>query len=111
MPWFPGRGMLINAISRAASTLLLAVAKQQLEGTPLEIRIPAEVGYHGMLRTRELSPGMLAAVISADPGVCQCFEATARARGITICPAEDAVMEDADERAEQIKSMLAKLKP
>jgi hypothetical protein len=30
--WFPGRGMLISAISRAALTLLLAAAKQELEG-------------------------------------------------------------------------------
>jgi hypothetical protein len=42
LPWFPGRGMLINAISLAALTLLLAAAKQQLEGGALEIRIPAE---------------------------------------------------------------------
>jgi hypothetical protein len=109
LPWFPGRGMLINAISRAALTLLLATAKQQLEGGALEIRIPAEVHYRGMLGTRELSPGMLAAVILADPAVRQCFEATAQAHGITICPAEDDVMEDADERAEQIKSMLASI--
>jgi hypothetical protein len=107
LPWFPFRRKVINAISRAALTLLLAAAKQQLEGGALEIRIPAEVHYHGMLRTRELSPGMLAAVILADPAVRQCFEATAQAHGITICPAEDDVMEDADERAEQIKSLLA----
>ena len=99
--------MLISAISRAALTLLLAAAKQELEGGALEIRIPAEVRYHGLLRTRELSPGLLAAVILADPAVRQCFEATAQAHGITICPAEDDVMEDADERAEQIRSMLA----
>jgi hypothetical protein len=107
LPWFPFRRKVINAISRAALTLLLAAAKQQLEGNALDIRIPAEVGYHGMMRTRELSPGMLAAVILADPAVRQCFEATAQAHGITISPAEDDVMEDADERAEQIKSMLA----
>lgn len=107
LPWFPFRRTVINGISRAALTLLLAAAKQQLEGGALEIRIPAEVRYHGMLRTRELSPGMLAAVILADPGVRQCFEATAQAHGITISPAEDDVMEDADEKAEQIKSMLA----
>jgi hypothetical protein len=77
------------------------------QGRALEIRIPAEVHYHGMLRTRELSPGMPAAVILADPAVRQCFDATAQAQSITICPAEDDVMEDADERAEQIKSMLA----
>ena len=106
LPWFPGRVMLINAISRAALTLLLATAKQELEGGALEIRIPAEVHYRGMLRTRELSPGMLAAVILAEPAVRECFEATAQAHGITIGAAEDDVMEDADERAEQIKSML-----
>jgi hypothetical protein len=38
-----------------------------------------------------------------------CFEATAQAHGVTVCPAEDDVMDDADERAEQIKSMLDKL--
>ena len=111
LPWFPLRRTVINAISRAALTLLLAAAKQQLEGGALEIRIPAEVHYHGTLRTRELSPGMLAAVILADPGVRECFEATAQVHGVTISPAEDDVMEDANERAEQIKSMLDRLKP
>jgi hypothetical protein len=106
LPWFPGRRLVINAISRAALTLLLAAAKQQLEGGALEIRIPAEVHYRGMLRNRELAPGMLAAVILADPAVRQCFEATAQAHGITIRAAEDDVMQDADERAEQIKSVL-----
>jgi hypothetical protein len=110
LPWFPFRRKVIGAISRAALTLLLAAAKQQLEGGALDIRIPAEVRYHGMLRTRELSPGMLAAVVLADPAVRQCFEATAQAHGVKIRPADDDVMEDAEERAEQIKSMLAKLK-
>ncbi len=109
LPWFPFRRKVIGAISRAALTLLLAAAKQQLEGGALEIRIPAEVHYHGMVRTRELSPGMLSAVILADPAVRECFEATAQVHGITIIPAEDDVMEDADERAEQIKSMIDRL--
>jgi hypothetical protein len=110
LPWFPFRRKVIEAISRAALTLLLAAAKQQLEGGALEIRIPAEVQYHGMLRTRELSPGMLAAVILADPAVRQCFEATAQAHGVEILPAADDVMHDADEKAEQIKSMLARIR-
>lgn len=109
LPWFPGRGLLINAISRAALTLLLATAKQQLEGGALEIRIPADVHYRGTLRSRELSPGMLAALLLADPAVRQCFEATAAVHGIAIGPADDDVMEDADKRAEQIKSMLASI--
>ena len=109
VPWFPFRRKVLGAISRAALTLLLAAAKQQLEGGAMEIRIPAEVHYRGMLRSRELAPGMLAALILADPAVRACFEATAQAQGVTICPAEDDVMEDADARAEQIKSMLGKL--
>jgi len=107
LPWFPFRRKVIEAISRAALTLLLAAAKQQLEGGALEIRIPAEVHHRGLLGTRELSPGMLAAVVLADPAVRECFEATAAAHGVEIRPADDDVMEDADHRAEQIKSLLA----
>jgi hypothetical protein len=110
LPWFPFRRKVIEAISRAALTLLLATAKQQLDGGALDIRIPGEVGYHGMLRTRELSPGMLAAVVLADPAVRQCFEATAQVHGVETRPADDDVMEDAEERAEQIKSMLARIR-
>lgn len=106
LPWFPFRRKLIGAVSRAALTLLLAAAKQQLEGGALEIRIPAEVRYDGLLRTRELAPGMLAAVILADPAVRQCFEATAQAHGVAVRAAEDDVMADADERADQIKAAL-----
>jgi len=109
VPWFPFRRKVLGAISRAALTLLLAAAKQELEGGAMDIRIPAEVHYRGMLRTRELSPGMLAAVILADPAVRACFEATAQAHGVAVTAADDDVMEDADERAEQIKSMLASL--
>lgn len=108
LPWFPGRRKLIDIVSRAALTLMLATAKQQLEGGALEIRIPAEVRYRGLLGTREMTPGFLAAVVLADPIVGQCFQATAAAHGVTITPADDDVMQDADQRAEQIKAVLAK---
>lgn len=107
VPWFPFRRKVIAAIARAALTLLLAAAKQELEGGAMNIRIPAEVRYRGVLRTRELAPGMFAAVVLADPAVRACFEATAQAHGATVCPADDDVMDDAEERAEQVKSMLA----
>ncbi|MCT7660433.1 hypothetical protein [Mycobacterium deserti] len=107
LPWFPFRRKVLGAVSRAALTLLLAAAKQQLEGGALEIRIPAEVRYDGLLFDRELAPGMLAAVVLADPAVRQCLESTARAHGVAVNPAADDVMADADERAEQIKSMLS----
>lgn len=109
VPWFPFRSKVLGAISRAALTLLLAAAKQQLEGGALEIRIPAEVSYDGLLGTRELTPGMLAAVILADPAVRQCFEATAEAHGVSVTRADDDIMDNAEERAEQIRSMLGKL--
>jgi hypothetical protein len=48
-------------------------------------------------------------VVLADPAVRRCFEATAAVHHVEIHPADDDVMEDADHRAEQIKSMLAKL--
>ncbi|OBF30875.1 hypothetical protein A5724_22970 [Mycobacterium sp. ACS1612] len=107
LPWFPFRGKVIQAISRAALTLLLAAAKQQLEAGALEIRIPAEVYHRGLLGARELTPGILAAVVLADPVVRQCFEATAEAHGVAVGPAGDDVMADAGHRAEQIKSLLA----
>ena len=110
LPWFPFRGKVIQAISRAALTLLLAAAKQQLEGGAMEIRIPAEVHYHGLLGTRDLSPGMLAAVVLADHAVRRCFEATAQTHGVTICPADDDVMEDADRRAEQLRKISARIR-
>jgi hypothetical protein len=80
-------------------------------GVALDIRIPAEVRHPGLLGTRELAPGMFAAVVLADPAVRQCFEATAQAHGVELRPTDDDVMDDAEHRAEQIKSMLAKLKP
>jgi hypothetical protein len=110
LPWFPFRRTVIEAISRAALTLLLAAAKQQLEGGALEIRIPAEVHYRGLLGTRELSPGMLAAVVLADPSVRQCFEATAQAHAVEVLPANDDVMDDAEHRAEQIRRISARLR-
>lgn len=109
VPWFPFRKKVLGAVSRAALTLLLAAAKQQLEGGALEIRIPAEVRYRGPLGTRKLTPGMLAAAILADPAVRACFEATAHAHDVAVCRADDDILDHAEQRADQIKSMLDKL--
>ena len=57
LPWFPGRGLLLDAVGAAALTAIAAVAKQQLEDGPLDIRIPAEVHYRGVLHGKELTPG------------------------------------------------------
>ena len=107
LPMFPGRGRLLDAISRAALTLLLATAKEQLNHEAFDIRIPAEVEYRGILRRRNLAPGILAAVVLADPAVNTCVQATAEANGVVMRHADDDMMDNADRRAEQIKAKLA----
>jgi hypothetical protein len=84
---------VIEATSRASLTLLLAAAKQQLEGGGAGDSDPAEVSYRGLLGTRELPPGMRAAAVLADPVVRQRFEATAQAHSVEFLPADDDVME------------------
>ena len=63
LPRFPGRGLLLDAAGAAVLTALVAVAGKQLEEGLLDIRIPAEVHYRGVLRGKELSPGVLAALV------------------------------------------------
>ena len=58
VPRFPGRGLLLDAVGASVLTALVAVARQQLENGPLDVRIPAEVHYRGVLRGKELFPGI-----------------------------------------------------
>ena len=109
LPRFPGRGLLLDAVGAAVLTALAAVAGGQLDGGPLDIRIPAEVHYRGLLRGKELGPGMLAAVILADPVVRQCLQETARAHGVDVRPSDDDPVDAAAYRADRIKSALARL--
>jgi hypothetical protein len=110
LPWFPGRKRVLDAVGKAVLTLLVAAAKQQLERRDVDIRIPAEVHYRGTLRRRrELAPGVLAALVLADPAVNQCLLATAAAHGIEVREADDDLMADAEERAAKVRAKLAAL--
>ena len=110
LPWFPGRKRVLDAVGKAVLTLLVAAAKQQLERRDVDIRIPAEVHYRGSLRRRrELAPGVLAALVLADPAVNQCLVATATAHGIEVRPADDDLMADAEERAAKVRAKLTAL--
>jgi hypothetical protein len=110
VPWFPGRKRLLDAISRAVLTLLVASVKEQLDSRGVDIRIPAEIEYKGALRrTKELGPGVFAALVLADPAVSQCVQATAAAKGIPVVAAQDDLMDNAEERAAAIRAKLAKL--
>jgi hypothetical protein len=109
LPWFPGRRKVLDALSKAMLTLLLAAAKQQLDQHG-DIRIPAEVEYRGAVRRhRQLAPGVLAALVLADPAVNACVQATAAMYGIVVRPAGDAVLTTAGDRAEQLRSKLASI--
>ncbi|WP_082943601.1 hypothetical protein [Mycobacterium sp. 1274761.0] len=109
LPRFPGRGLLIEAVGAAVLTALVAVARRQLEDGPLDVRIPAEVHYRGVLRRKELSPGVLATLVLTDPAVRRCLQETARAHGVDVQPAHDDPVVAATHRADRIKSAIAKL--
>jgi hypothetical protein len=109
LPWFPGRGLLIDAAGAAVLTALVAVARGQLEDGLLDVRIPAEVHYRGVLRSKELSPGVLAALVLTDPAVRECLRETARTHGVDVLPSDDDPIDAAAHRADRIKSAITKL--
>lgn len=108
VPWFPGRRKLLNAASTALLTMLVATAKDQLDRHQ-DVRIPAEIRYRGTLRNRQLSPGILATLMLADPNVNDCLQSTARAHGVTITSADTVMRDTADQRAARLRSQLAGL--
>jgi hypothetical protein len=111
LPWFPGRRKLLDAVSKALLTLLIAAAKQQLDRPNIDIRIPAEIEYRsGGGRRHEVTPGVVAALILIDPAVSQCLQATARAHGIDVCPADDELLQTLDERAVKLRLQFGALK-
>jgi hypothetical protein len=109
LPWFPGRGLLIDAVGAAVLTALVAVARGQLEDGALDVRIPAEVHYRGALRGRELLPGVLAALVLTDPAVRQCLRETARTHDVDVLRSDDDPVDAAAHRADRIKSAIVRL--
>ncbi|MBS1696706.1 MAG: hypothetical protein JST91_31375 [Actinobacteria bacterium] len=106
VPWFPGRKRVLGALSEALLTLVVTAAKEQLDRHG-DVRIPAEVEYRGAIRrNRQLAPGILAALVMADPAVNQCIQATALANGVTVRPAVDATLNTAGQHAEQLRAKL-----
>lgn len=108
VPRFPGRKRLVSAVSGAIVTLLMAAAEKQIAAGN-DIRIPAEVEYRGMLRSKKLAPGILAALLLTDPAVNRCFVATATANAVRVQAAASANVQDAEQRAATLKAKLATL--
>jgi hypothetical protein len=110
LPWFPGRRRLLDALGQALLTVTLVTAKSQVERFGVDLRVPAEVEYRGMLgRRRELGAGVLAAVVLADPAVNQSVVATARSRGVPVRAAADEALVGAEPRAAAVRQKIAKL--
>lgn len=109
LPWFPGRRRVLDALSKALLTLVVTAAHRQLDQHG-DLQIPAEIEYRGTIRRgRQLSPGILAALVLADPAVNECLLATAQAHGITVRPADGDALGAAGQRAESLREKLGTL--
>jgi hypothetical protein len=86
MWWFPGRALVLRGLTRTALTAVAVVADLHVDSGILTVYIPADVKSKGMFRSGEMSPGIPAALVLADPAVRDLVEATARAHGIPILP-------------------------
>jgi hypothetical protein len=104
--WFPGRGLVLNALTHAALTGVAVVADLRLDSGVFTLYIPAEVRSKGLLRGKQMSPGLPASLVLADPAVRDYVESTAAAHGIPILQAENDALEVAVRRAAMIRSAL-----
>lgn len=101
--WFPGRSLLLSGLSHVALTAIAVAADLQLDRGVFTVYIPADVQYKGLVRSKQMSPGIPAALVLADPAVRDCVEATAGAHGVPIRPADDDALESAVQRAARIR--------
>ena len=102
--WFPGRGLVLSGLTHAALTAVAVAADLQLDRGVFTVYIPADVKSKGLFRTTDMSPGIPAALVLADPAVRDFVEATAHAHGIPILPADDDALEQAARRAAVIRA-------
>ncbi|MCK0173607.1 MULTISPECIES: hypothetical protein [Mycobacteriaceae] len=107
LPWFPFRGLLVETAAQVALTTLVAATGPVLGGTR-NVRIPSDVRYRGLLRDRELSPGVLAALLLALPSVQQEVVSAAERHGVAVRRADHDALDDAEHRARQVRSLVAK---
>lgn len=106
---FPGRGLVLDGLTQAGLTAIAVAADGRLSGGVFDIRIPAEVQYRGRFRRKDMTPGVPAALVLADPAVRAAVAATAEAHGVPVLPAEDDALDAAQRRAAGIRSLLGRL--
>ncbi len=103
---FPGRARVLNAVSQAALTAVAVAADLRLDRGVFTLCVPAEVQYRGLVRTKQMSAGMPAALVLADPAVRDLVESTAKAHGIPVRMADHDALEVAAQRAAAIRSVV-----
>jgi hypothetical protein len=107
--WFPGRGLVLSGLTNTALTAVAVVADLRLDSGVFTVYIPADVKSKGVFRTADMSPGIPAALVLADPAVRDFVAATAEAHGIPVRPADDDALEQAVERAALIRYGIGQL--
>ena len=106
---FPGRGLLVSGLTHTALTAVAVVADLHLDSGVFTLYIPAEVHYRGLVRPKEIQPGVPASVVLADPAVRDFVEATAQAHGIPVRQADNDALEVAVQRAAVIRSAVGRV--
>jgi len=107
--WFPGRSLVLRGVTQTALTAVALAADLHLDRGVFTVYIPADVRSEGLLRSKQISPGLPAALVLADPAVRDCVEATAKAHGIPVLMADDDALEVAAQRAAVIRSVIGNL--
>lgn len=105
---FPGRGLVLTGLTNAALTTVAVVADLRLDSGVFTVCIPAEVHYRGLVRGKDFSAGLPAALVLADPAVRDLVETTAAAHGVPVLMADDDALEVAARRAASIRDAVGR---
>ncbi len=107
--WFPGRGLVLTGLTHTALTAFAVAADLHLDRGVFTLYIPAEVQSKGVIRTKQMSPGLPGALVLADPAVRDMIESTAQAHGIPVRQADNDALELAAQRAAVIRSAVGRV--
>lgn len=105
---FPGRGLVVDGLSRAALTTVVVLADLRLDSGVFTLYIPAEVHYRGLVRRKDMAAGVPAALVLADPAVRDLVETTAAAHGVPVLMADDDALDLAARRAASIRATVGR---
>lgn len=106
---FPGRTQVLDGLSQAALTGVALAADLRLDRGIFTLYVPAEVVYRGLVRGKDMTAGVPASLVLADPAVRNLVETTAAAHGVPVRMADDDALESAAARATAIRGALVRV--